>query len=73
LKVSVETVFSNLLLMQVFLQIPAQSRIRVTGNVACNGERRRNVINKFIRKFQAKALLGRPRGRQENNIKIDLK
>ena len=41
------------------------------GHVACIGERR-NTYGVFMGKPEGKRLLGRPRHKWENNIKIDL-
>jgi hypothetical protein len=46
-------------------------RIRLAGHVACIGERR-GLYNVLVRKPKGKRLLGRPRCRWEDNIKVDV-
>jgi len=46
-------------------------RMRCSGHVACMGETR-GVYRVLVRKPEVKRLLGRPRHRWEDNIKMDL-
>jgi hypothetical protein len=53
------------------VRVTKQRRMRRVGRVARMGERR-GVYGVFVGKPEGKILLGRPRRRWENNIKMDL-
>jgi hypothetical protein len=53
------------------IRVIKSRRIRRTGHVARMGERR-GAYRVLVRKHEGERPLGRPRGRWEDNIKIDL-
>jgi len=54
------------------VRVVKSSRMRWAGHVACMGERR-GVHRVLVGKPEGKRPLGRPRGRWEGNIKMDLR
>ena len=53
------------------MRVVKSTRIRWAGHVACMGERR-GVLRVLVRKPECKRLLGRPRHKWGDNIKMDL-
>jgi len=53
------------------IRVVKSTRIRLAWHVACMGERR-NAYRILVGKPEGKRLLGRPKRRWEDNIKLDL-
>jgi len=63
---------NDLYLSSNIVRVIRSKRMRWVGQVACMGERR-GAYRVLVGKPEGKGLIGRPRHRQEDNIKMDLK